>query len=100
MKRPYLSGPARSELTRLEDYAKVSQGASDLLAVVTDWLAKPGRELDLLRRAVDDYRRKEIAQARDPKWIALHERGIGTLVVMVDGSRGTIGAIDLRGFHR
>lgn len=98
MKRVRLSAPANAELCRLQAYAESSRGAAALLAVVTAWLDLPARNADELRRAVDEYRRAEIAQASDSKWIRLQERGIGTLVAMVDGGKGAVGAIDLRFF--
>lgn len=84
------------ELDRLEQYARQSQAARDLLAVVKAWREGPDHRPDTLRAAADDYRRAQVASVRDPAWKARHERTVGTLIALLPVDRSKAAAIDLR----
>ena len=99
-----MNGPARLtaagayEILRLEQYARQSQAARDLLAVLTAWRESPDHRRDTLRAAADAFRRAQVAKLSDPAWKARHERTIGTFIALLPVDRSKAAAIDLRLF--
>ena len=96
MNRHRMKKLGHDEIRRLEKYAERSQAACELLAVLTAWIDGPDHHASTLRAAADDFRRDQIAKVKDPAWLARHERTIGTMIALVNGDGGTVGAIDLR----
>lgn len=86
------------ESDRLERYARQSQAARDLLAVVKAWREGPDHRRDTLRAAADAFRRAQIAKISDPAWKARHERTVGTFIALLPLDRSKAAAIDLRLF--
>jgi hypothetical protein len=93
-----LTAAGVSEILRLEQYARQSQAARDLLAVLNAWRHSPDHRRDTLRAAADAFRRTQVAKLSDTVWKARHERAIGTFIVLLPADRSTVAAIDLRLF--